>query len=84
VSEGRPDFDDSPEVLIWMRMFRGVLRAGRALFSAVAAFVDVSVWIVWRLGIDPRIFALLDCKVPMKCHWISSGNSAALSTNSCT
>lgn len=48
---GKPDFDDSPDVLIWSRTFKGVVRVeGRALFRAVAVLVDVRVWIVWRFG----------------------------------
>lgn len=40
----KPDFDSSPEVLTWISMFRGELRSeGSALFSAVAAFSEVSV-----------------------------------------
>jgi hypothetical protein len=40
----RPDLEDSPDVLIWMRTLRGAVREeGRALFKAVAALVDVRV-----------------------------------------
>jgi hypothetical protein len=45
VRGGRPDFESSPEVLIWIRTFRGdVVRSdGRALFRAFADLIELRV-----------------------------------------
>lgn len=44
-SGGRPDLLSSPEVFTWRRMFRGEVRSGeRYLLRAVAALVEVTVW----------------------------------------
>jgi len=41
----RPDFESSPEVLTCSRTRRGDGRSeGRALLSALAAFIELSVW----------------------------------------
>jgi hypothetical protein len=43
-SGGSPDFESSPDVLIWIRILSGVERfGGSALFKAVAAFAEVRV-----------------------------------------
>ena len=52
VRGGRPDLESSPEVLIWIKILRGVVRSfGSALSSALAALAEVRVWIVSRFGI---------------------------------
>ena len=89
---GIPDLFDSPDVLTWMRILRGVGRsAGRFLLSAVAALIEFTVCTAYRLGMardialnlskytgennsQARVFALFDCKVPMKCHLMSVGS----------
>lgn len=55
VRGGIPDFESSPEVLIWIRTRRGEVRSvGRALFRAVAALIELNVCILYRLGIASR------------------------------
>jgi hypothetical protein len=56
VSGGSPDFEFSPDVLIWSKMFRGVVRdSGRPLFKPVAAFSELRVWTQYRLGIADKL-----------------------------
>jgi len=51
LSEERPDFESSPEVLNWMKTFsRDSRSSGQFLLSAVASFWDETVWTVWRFG----------------------------------
>ena len=53
VRGGRPDFESSPDVLIWIRTFRGdvVVRSeGRALFRAFAALIKLTVWTQYKFG----------------------------------
>jgi hypothetical protein len=71
--------ESSPEVLTCSRMLSAGLGEEeegrvRAALSAEAAFWDVSVWSVCRFEIEARVLALLDWRVPMKCHRISSGS----------
>ena len=50
-----PDFASSPEVFTCKRMLSGAVRsAGSARSSAVAAFADVTVWMVWMLGMAAK------------------------------
>ena len=51
VRGGRPDFESSPDVLTWIRTFRGDARSkGSALFSAFAALIEQSVWMQYKFG----------------------------------
>ena len=50
-----PDFESSPDVLIWIRTRRGEVRSvGSDLFRAVAALIELSVCMLYRLGIAIR------------------------------
>lgn len=48
---GRPDFDDSEDVLTWRYTFKRVVRPERAFSSAVADLSEFSVSTAYRLGI---------------------------------
>jgi len=51
----RPDFESSPDVLTWIRTFKGDSRSeGRALFSAFAALIEFRVWIQYKFGMAAR------------------------------
>ena len=53
---GIPDLFDSPDVLTWMRILRGMGRsAGRFLFRAVAALIEFTVCTAYKLGMARKI-----------------------------
>lgn len=47
----KPDFESSPDVLTWIKTFKGDARSeGRALFSAFAALIEFRVWMQYKFG----------------------------------
>jgi hypothetical protein len=56
----RPDFDSSAEVLIWMKMFSGVVRVlGRDLERRVADLEEERVSMAYKLGMAAFVLSLV-------------------------
>ena len=52
-------------------------------YSTASCFLGSKADFVRQCSAPIKALALLDCKWPMKCHCMSSGNWGALSSNSC-